>query len=111
LTGYGRKPWKVLWVIVPTVVFGAWLFPPEFTAKFTESHSWLRDMTASYPWIIKFLLSLDRFLPGVDLGVAKEWSPSSTGICLLAFAYWYFLKLIGWITIPIALAAIYTRIK
>jgi hypothetical protein len=109
LAGYGRKPWQVLYVIVPLVVLGSVLFPPEFTAKFKESHSWLSNMTSSHPWIIQFLVSLDRFLPGVDLGLAKEWSPS--GGCLFTFAYWYFLKLTGWVTIPIALAAIYTRIK
>ena len=109
LAGYGRKPWQVLYMIFPLVALGTFLFAPEFTAKSLESYSWLKQMKLSHPWVIQFLLSLDRFLPGVDLGLAKEWSPACVG--LFTFAYWYFLKLAGWITIPIALAAIYTRIK
>jgi hypothetical protein len=109
LAGYGRKPWQVLYVILPLVALGTFLFAPEFTAKSLESYGWLNQMKPSHPWIIQFLLSLDRFLPGVDLGLAKEWSPVCVG--LFSFVYWYFLKLAGWITIPIALAAIYTRIK
>lgn len=109
LAGYGRKPWQVLYVILPLVALGTFLFAPEFTAKSLESYGWLNQMKQNHPWIIQFLVSLDRFLPGVDLGLAKEWSPACVG--LFTFAYWYFLKLAGWITIPIALAAIYTRIK
>lgn len=109
LTGYGRKPWQVLYVILPLVALGTFLFAPEFTAKSLESYGWLNQMKQNHPWIIQFLVSLDRFLPGVDLGLAKEWSPACVGLC--TFAFWHFLKLAGWITIPIALAAIYTRIK
>jgi hypothetical protein len=109
LAGYGRKPWQVLYVIFPLVALGTFLFAPEFTAKSLESYGWLNQMKQNHPWVIQFLVSLDRFLPGVDLGLAKEWSPACVG--LFTFAYWYFLKLAGWITIPISLAAIYTRIK
>jgi hypothetical protein len=113
LTGYGRKPWQVLYVIAPLVLLGAILFSPEFGAKFMESNDWLKQLAlpTGHPRIIKFLISLDRFLPGVDLGLAKEWSPAASSVCYFAFIYWYILKLAGWITIPIALAAIYSRVK
>jgi uncharacterized protein YjbI with pentapeptide repeats len=109
LAGYGRKPWQILYLIVPLVALGAWLFPPEFASIFLESHKYINEMILSYPWLIKIFLSMDRFLPGVDLGLAKDWQPAN--ICLLTWLYWYVLKIFGWITIPIALAAIYTRIK
>jgi hypothetical protein len=113
LTGYGRKPWQVLYVIAPLVLLGAILFSPEFGAKFMDSNDWLKQfaLPTGHPWIIKFLISLDRFLPGVDLGLAKEWSPAASSVCYFAFIYWYVLKLAGWITIPIALTAIYSRVK
>jgi len=107
--GYGRQPWRVLYVIVPLIAMGTFLFAPKFDEKFLTSNSWLKGMSSHHPWIIKFLLSLDRFLPGVDLGLAKEWSPQKVN--LITFLSWHVLKLAGWITIPIVLAAIYTQIK
>jgi hypothetical protein len=106
LTGYGRKPWQVLYVIAPLVLLGAVLFSPEFGAKFMESHQYVNFFPR---WILKGTLSLDRFLPGVNLGLAEHWQPQQLGVDI--WLYWYALKIFGWITIPIALAAIYTRIK
>jgi hypothetical protein len=109
LAGYGRKPYLVLPWILLFLALGAWAFSPDFPLKTLESHLYLKQMTESYPYTTKILLSLDRFLPGVDLGVAKHWAPKN--ICLWSWIYWYMQKLLGWILIPVALAAIYTRIK
>jgi len=109
LTGYGRKPARTLLLIIPLVVAGAFLFEPQFEAKFLKDYSSFKSIIMDYPPIARGILSIDRFLPGVDLGIAKYWHPSQ--LCLWTWLYWHFIKIMGWITIPIALAAIYTRIK
>lgn len=106
LVGYGRNPARVLFLIVPLLVAGTYLFSPEFSSEFIKSHQYVNSFP---PWIIKMILSLDRFLPGVDLGLAKHWQPQNLSLSI--WLYWYALKISGWITIPIALAAIYTKIK
>ncbi len=106
LAGYGRKPAQTFRLILPLILLGTIIFAPEFEPKFINAHIYLKEINS---WLIKFILSLDRFLPGVDLGLAKHWQPSH--VCLFTWIYWYILKISGWITVPIALAAIYTRIK
>jgi hypothetical protein len=110
LAGYGRKPYLSIPWIVLIVALGALAFPLTFDGKTLESHLWLTQMAKSYPSTMKLILSLDRFLPGVDLGVAKYWAPP-VNFWFLAWIYWYMQKLLGWVLVPIALAAIYTRIK
>lgn len=58
---------------------------------------------------MRFFLSLDEFLPGVDLGLAKLWQISR--ISFYKLLYYHFHKICGWILIPIGLAAIFSRFK
>jgi hypothetical protein len=109
LTGYGRKPYQSLYGILICITLGALFFSPVFDPKFMASYGFVKQMAQNYPWSTKIILSLDRFLPGVDLGVAKHWAPAT--ICNGLWIYWHLQKLLGWILIPITLAAIYTRIK
>lgn len=107
LAGYGRKPYYALPYMMLAILIGAIAFSLDFDTIKTPVY--LKQAVDKYPLITKFILSLDRFLPGVDLGVAKHWQPGNC--CLLSWLYWYIQKLLGWILMPIALAAIYTRIK
>ena len=109
VAGYGRKPYLSLRWILLIIAIGTLTFPLGFEANALKSHEYLKQMAESYPWTTKTILSLDRFLPGVDLGVAKHWAPVT--VCWWLYIYWHLQKLLGWILIPIALAAIYTRIK
>jgi hypothetical protein len=109
LAGYGRKPYLTLPWIIFFIAIGALVFSLDFTSNGMESQPYLKQMVAVYPVFAKIILSLDRFLPGVDLGVAKHWAPIH--VCFFSLIYWYLQKILGWILIPIALAAIYTRIK
>ena len=109
LAGYGRKPARTLFLIIPLVLIGAWLFELQFNIKFMETQSSFWSMVLQHRNIARFILSLDRFLPGVDLGLAKYWAPFQLNFWI--WLYWFFLKIMGWITIPITLAAIYTKIK
>ena len=54
-------------------------------------------------------MSLDQFLPGIDLGLAKLWHLSQ--ISYGELVYYHFHKLAGWILIPIGLAAIYSQFR
>ena len=58
--------------------------------------------------IIRFIISLDRFLP-VELGLAHKWDVSATNF--FTWLYFHLEQVLGWILIPIALASIYTQIK
>jgi hypothetical protein len=112
LAGYGRKPARTLWFIIPLILLGAFLFEPQFANKFLENQCVFNSIIMEHNWLAKGILSLDRFLPGVDLGLAQYWQPSHLGFWgLWIWLYWYFLKIMGWILIPITLAAIYTKIK
>jgi hypothetical protein len=92
LAGFGRKPARTFWPALALVLLGWLVFHP-----------------AGQPFWTGLAVSLDRFLPGVDLGVAKAFQPASPANYV--WAYWHLEKIMGWILAPIALAAIYTRIK
>jgi hypothetical protein len=49
--------------------------------------------------VVRILLSLDEFLPGVDLGLAKLWQISR--ISFPTLLYYHFHKIAGWILIPV----------
>jgi hypothetical protein len=105
LAGYGRKPGRVFWPSLALVLLGWLIFQPVCL----EPQHWLASFQQSHPAWTGLVVSLDRFLPGVDLGVAKICRPGD--LSPLVWFYWHFLKIMGWILAPIALAAIYTRIK
>jgi uncharacterized protein YjbI with pentapeptide repeats len=92
LAGYGRKPGRTFWPALVLVLLG-----------------WLVFHAAGQPLWNGLAASLDRFLPGVDLGVARAFQPASPSNYV--WAYWHLEKIMGWVLAPIALAAIYTRIK
>jgi hypothetical protein len=104
LAGYGRAPFRVFFVCFSVILLGAFLFDPEHLKtrqKATEGKIYKEA-------IIRFFLSMDRFLP-VDLGLAKYWNHKDSN-----FLIWFYYNLeliLGWILIPIGLASIYTQIK
>ena len=59
--------------------------------------------------LLRFLFSLDQFLPAVNLGLADHWKAKDTH-----FLVWLFFTVeqgFGWIFVSIGLAAVYTQIK
>jgi hypothetical protein len=74
-----------------------------------EPQHWLLSFQLSHPHWTGLIVTLDRFLLGVELGAAKVCQTEN----LSAYVWfcWHFQKVMGWILAPIALAAIYTRIK
>jgi hypothetical protein len=104
LAGYGRAPFRVFFISLGLIVFGSFLFDPEYltTNKAPAEGKTYKTM------LVRFFLSLDRFLP-IELGLAKHWDANASH-----FFVWFYFQLqqfLGWILLPIGLASIYTQIK
>ena len=110
LTGYGRKPGRTFWISLTIVIIGCFVFDPRmFESSYLENWKWLSQGTRFREIAVRFFLSLDEFLPGVDLGLAKLWQISRISFPILL--YYHFHKICGWILIPIGLAAIFSKFK
>lgn len=110
LTGYGRKPSRTFWISLTIVIIGCFIFDPKmFESSYLENWQWLSQGTKFREIAVRFFLSLDEFLPGVDLGLAKLWQISR--ISFHKLLYYHFHKICGWILIPIGLAAIFSKFK
>jgi hypothetical protein len=110
LAGYGKKPVRTLWVSLLIVFLGTLVFDHRnFDPSFLGGWGWLLSGGAYKATAVRFFLSLDEFLPGVDLGLAKLWQISK--ISFPELLYYHFHKIAGWVLIPIGLAAVYTQFK
>lgn len=110
LTGYGRKPSRTFWISLAIVIIGSFIFDPKmFESSYLENWQWLSQGPPIRIAIMRFFLSLDEFLPGVDLGLARLWQISR--ISFHKLLYYHFHKICGWILIPIGLAAIFSQFK
>jgi len=106
LVGYGRHPENALFYSMAVVIFGWWVFryQPETRGK-------LRKMEPQDPGKAErvynaFWYSLDLFAPAIDLYAANYWKPKSDPQFRFARRYVRFHRLLGWILVPIGLAAL-----
>lgn len=104
IAGYGRAPFRVFFLSLAFIILGACLFDPKFLAtnKMPPGGKLYRSL------IIRFFLSLDRFLP-IELGLGKHWDYKDR--YFLIWFYFQLQQILGWILIPIALASIYSQLK
>lgn len=110
LAGYGRKPARTVWISLAIVLVGTLFFDPKnFDPSFLGGWKWLLSGSVWKTRVVRFFLSLDEFLPGVDLGLARLWQLSKVSYSTLL--YYHFHKISGWILIPIGLAAVYSQFK
>lgn len=110
LAGYGRKPGRTFWLSLMIVMVGTLFFDHRnFDPSFLGGWSWLLNGNVWRTRVVRFFLSLDEFLPGVDLGLARLWQMSK--ISYPTLLYYHFHKISGWILVPIGLAAVYTQFK
>jgi hypothetical protein len=110
LTGYGRKPSRTVWISLAIVLVGMLFFDPNnFDPSFLGGWNWLMDGNVWKKRVVTFFLSLDEFLPGVDLGLARLWQLST--ISYPTLVYYHFHKIAGWILIPVGLAAVFSQFK
>jgi hypothetical protein len=103
LAGYGRAPFRVFFVSLSLIAIGALLYDPGHLKVGRPAEGKVYKAI-----VIRFLLSLDRFLP-IDLGLAKYWD--SKACHFLIWFYFHLEFILRWILIPIALASIYSQIK
>ena len=110
LAGYGKKPARTLWVSLLIVFIGTFVFDHRnFDPSFLGGWTWLLQGNRNKTLVVQFFLSLDEFLPGVDLGLARLWHIEN--ISFPTLLYYHFHKIAGWILIPIGLAAVFTQFK
>ncbi len=96
LVGYGRHPeWAVLWSML-VVGIGSWVFHSR------NCMDPRKDEDATRPYSA-FWYSLDLFAPVINLEAANVWRPKETyWWCLL---YMRVQKILGWLLVPLGLAA------
>ena len=96
LVGYGRRSWQAAILCAILVALGCILFAPE---KMEPQN--LGDTPRVYS---RFWYSLGLFLPFVDLQSNKVWKPKADQTRLRHYMRVHIL--LGWILIPIVLAAL-----
>ena len=101
LVGYGRHPWQAGIPCAVLVALGCVLFSP----KKMEPQK-LDDAPRIYS---RFWYSLGLFLPFVDLQADKVWKPKADQTLLRNYMRVHIM--LGWILIPIVLAALTGLIK
>ena len=101
LVGYGRRPWQAGIPLAVLITLGSILFSPE---KMELQKS--EDARGVYS---RFWYSLGLFLPVVDLQADKVWKPKADQTFLRNYMRVH--ALLGWILIPIFLAALAGLIK
>ncbi len=110
LAGYGKKPGRTFWLGLIIVLVGTRFFDPRnFDPSFLGGWTWMLNGNVWRTRVVRFFLSLDEFLPGVDLGLARLWQMSK--ITYPTLLYYHFHKISGWILVPIGLAAIFSQFK
>ena len=101
LVGYGRQPWRA---VIPCAVFvalGCVLFSPN---KMEPQKP--EDTPRVYS---RFWYSLNLFLPVIDLQAGKVWKPKADQTFLRNYMRLHIL--LGWILVPLLVAAITGLIK
>ena len=101
LVGYGRRPYLALLWSLLFVAIGVRVFP--------ETAMVLKEPTHATPKYSAFWYSLDVFLPLTHLRAGELWSPKPA-----ARWRWLYLRihhLLGWILIPLGIAAVSGLVK
>jgi sterol desaturase/sphingolipid hydroxylase (fatty acid hydroxylase superfamily) len=110
LLGYGRSPWRALipsafFVAVGTFVF--WRYSNQVIERKPDETK--RRYNESWRTLDPFWFSLDLFVPVIDLDAATIWMPKTSWksgwYCLRA------LRILGWILVPLIVAALTGIIK
>jgi uncharacterized protein YjbI with pentapeptide repeats len=101
LVGYGRRPWQVGIPCVVLVALGCVLFSPKKMEP--------RNPAEAPRVYSRFWYSLGLFLPFVDLQADRVWKPKTDQTFLRNYMRVHIL--LGWILVPLVLAAVTGLIK
>jgi uncharacterized protein YjbI with pentapeptide repeats len=107
--GYGREPGNALFYGLILIVIGAFFYSPQLLKK-EVYEAWETRLTTTRfkSALVRLLLSLDQFLPGLNLGWAQELD--FTKVSLGRLVYFTFHRIMGVILILMALAAVVTQL-
>jgi hypothetical protein len=102
LVGYGRQPWKAFLFSLLVVGIGCLVFREKDGMELQQE----RNGQRSSPMHVynAFWYSVDLFAPVIDLKTASVWVPKRHR--RFARNYVYLHRILGWILIPIGLAAL-----
>jgi hypothetical protein len=107
LVGYGRHPWQAGWFCLAVIGIGCVLFPlKKMELQDPEDRTLPEEDRPRYN---RFWYSLGLFLPVVDFKTTEIWGPKKQ--CRFLRNYLHVHILLGWILVPIFLAAITGLIK
>ena len=101
LVGYGRQPWRPVIPCAFLIALGCVLFSPN---KMEPQKP--EDTPRVYS---RFWYSLNLFLPVIDLQAGKVWKPKADQTFLRNYMRVHIL--LGWILVPLVLAAVTGLIK
>jgi uncharacterized protein YjbI with pentapeptide repeats len=101
LVGYGRRPWQAAIPCTVLIVLGYVFFSPNKMEP--------RNPAEAHGVYSRFWYSLGLFLPFVDLQADRVWKPKADQTFLRNYMRVHIL--LGWILIPIVLAALTGLIK
>jgi uncharacterized protein YjbI with pentapeptide repeats len=101
LVGYGRRPWQAAIPCAALIALGCILFSPKKMEP--------RNPAEAPRAYNRFWYSFGLFLPFVDLQADKQWKPKADQALLRNYMQIHIL--LGWILIPIVLAALTGLIK
>ena len=101
LVGYGRRPWQAGIACAVVIALGFVLFSPD---KMEPQKP--EDTPRVYS---RFWYSLNLFLPVVDLQAGKVWKPKAAQTFLRNYMRVHIM--LGWILVPLVLAALTGLIK
>jgi len=95
LVEYGRQPWRAFVYGLFVIAIGVATFPENRMRSTSEG-------AADYS---RWWYSVDLFVPGVDLGIAKSWVPDQRKVlepsaCYALVAWMHLERLLGWLLIP-----------
>ncbi len=93
--GYGTSPLRPLFFCLVFVFLGSIILDQP------EKMKWTDDKLASEKYS-SFWYTVDKFAPVIDLKVADAWQPTTAGLQRFALA----LRILGWILVPLAAAAL-----
>jgi hypothetical protein len=96
LIGFGRRPEQIIYAVVLFIVIGWIVFRKQSGMALKNEN----DSRRYHP----FWYSADLLIPGIDLQAASVWKPTQER--RWAWHYARLHRFLGWIIIPIGLAAV-----
>ena len=105
---YGWQPWR------PLLLGGAFFLIGIVLVSVADAAGHVDNFAAATLPYISFIHALDVFLPIVDLGVESRWQVDTSNDDAFAWVVtWYLwaLKLMGWATVTLAVAALTGIVK